>query len=827
MYPFALLKIVNMKKLFLVFSSIFLVLILSVFLFSKVYEDRLIVEFKKQIIDKTNINIDFEEIHFSILRYFPYGSFNLDDAKIFYSMHNRNDTLLHSKNLCFKINTLNLFRSIYEFPEIIISDGSINVKGELLDTLFKSSIDENPRYLIETKSIKTNRCTIRYSYENSISLNIYTNESSFSGSFLPNSLSVNINLNINRFSGRLNEFHFKTKDFINVSSTVTQQNNTYVSDNGKIDKGKVGLGFSFQYNTKGNFLQIKTYGKNIPAKTFCKEFLKELNIPITKGHITYESIYSINYSISNFQKLTLKYNLDNISIEGYKNLSILKLRGKTTFTNDFNKNHSEIESYLIHYNGMELVGSSIIKNFPHPAVLIDSKLTSIGELYLNKQLTINGSLKGKIKAFIKIDDINKLDYKSLNIEKIQSDFTLSNISIKSIDYIKAISGTLSFNDDVFNFNGNGLLFNKKFSGTLVVPEFMNVAFRKAKPTPKITIALDRLNLDSVLNNKNTDSSFSFNYELKARIKSLKYKGYDIADLDINLISKNGWYNCEYIKLKVFNGLITGNFVYSNHQPNRLSITGQGLDIQNLFKNFNNFGQTIITAKNITGSISGKVDMTYNMLNDNKIEHLSIKLVSNIIIENGKLSGVNQLKRLSKFLNISEIDSFRFKTIQNKIDIENGVIRIPSMDVASNALNFQVSGKHNFDGEFTYWLKINLKEILAKKYLLTKSHNSDYENDNKNGLNLFLKINGNNESFKVSFDKKSSVEQFKSNLNQEGFLLKNIIKEEFSLTKNNGLILKDSTSLNVLNKFDSTHNKNNKKPFKIEWDEIDSTKVHNQ
>ena len=109
-----------MKKFFLVFSSIILVLILSVFLFSKVYENRLIGEFKKQIIDKTNINIDFEEIHFSLLRFFPYGSFNLDNAKIFYSMYNRKDTLLHSKNLCFKINTINLFRGIYEFPEIIV-----------------------------------------------------------------------------------------------------------------------------------------------------------------------------------------------------------------------------------------------------------------------------------------------------------------------------------------------------------------------------------------------------------------------------------------------------------------------------------------------------------------------------------------------------------------------------------------------------------------------------------------------------------------------------------------------------------------------------------
>ena len=261
-------------------------------------------------------------------------------------------------------------------------------------------------------------------------------------------------------------------------------------------------------------------------------------------------------------------------------------------------------------------------------------------------------------------------------------------------------------------------------------------------------------------------------------------------------------------------------------PNSLSVNGQGLNIQNLFKGFSDFGQTIITSKNISGLISGKVDMSYKMLSPNKIDIKSLKMVSNIVIENGKLSGVKQLKRISRFLNMSEVDSFRFNTIKNKIDIENEEIKIPSMDIAANGLNFQVSGKHGFNGEFTYWVKLNLKELLAKKYLLKNSYGSDYEKDNKNGLNLFLKIYGNNTTYKVGFDKKSSVEQFKNSLNQEGILLKSILKEEFGLHKKKDFLVKDSTLKKEINKFDSSHNKNLKKPFKIEWDEIDTTKNNN-
>ncbi|RPH32399.1 MAG: hypothetical protein EHM93_09560 [Bacteroidales bacterium] len=817
-----------MKKFFLMLLALLLILFLSIFLFSKVYEDRLVQAFKNQFIDKTNLNVDFEEIHFSLLRYFPYGLFTLDNAKIFYSKHNRKDTLLNSKQLRLKINAINLFKRIYEFPEIIISDGSIRIKGEMLDTLFTGGDNTNQKnnYFFDFKSIKLVRCKIQYHQRKSIAMNAYTERSSLSGSFLSNSLAFKLNLNINRFSGHLNDFHFKTNDFIKVSSTIRSQNNSYFSENGKIFIGNIGLGFSFLYNIKNEQLQVTTNSEKVSAKAFFKQFLNQPTIHVSKGSLSFDSFYSINFNVANSQKLTLKYSLENIAIEDFKNLSIIKLEGKTSITNDFNKNNTEINSYLIHYNGFELSGSSKIRDFPKPAILIDSKIKSIGEMLLSDSLSLQGNLSGNIKVLVKVDDINKLYYKSLKISKIYTDLTLINISIKSIDYIRSLSGSLHINNDELEFNGKGILYNKKFKGMLVLPEFMNVAFHEAKPSPKILLEMDRLNLDSVLMTTSANSTFLINYQLKSKIKSLKYKGVEISDLDINYTCINNRYNCQHINFKAFKGSINGAFTYSNHDVNSLSITGQGIEIKNLFKSFNSFEQKTVTADNISGLVSGKVDMSYQIL-DNKFDPLSIKMVSNITIENGKLSGIKQLKRVSNFLNISEIDSFRFKTIHNKIDIENGMIRIPSMDIASNALNFQLSGQHGFNGEFTYWIKLYLKEILAKKYLSKKEYGSGYEMDSKNGLNLFLKIFGNNETFKVTFDKKSTLENIKSNFNQEGVLLKSIIKDEFKLTKKHVLTENDSLSLNGVKKIDSTHNKKPKKPFKIEWDEIDTTKINNQ
>lgn len=797
-------------------------------LLSKVYEERLTTEFKKQIIDKIQINIDFDNIHFSIFRYFPYCTFTLDNAKIFYSKHNRADTLLKSENLFLKINALSLFKSVYEFPEIIISNGSININGKLLDTLFSQSNSDyiTSSYLVETKSIIIDKCTIKYFSNKDSILKLYTKKSTLSGSFFPHSLYFELDLNISQLDLLINKAYYRTSDFIEVYSIIKRQNDSFISEEAKIKKGGITLDFSFLYKSKDEILQIKSTTNKVSAKIFFHKFLEQSNIPVEKGHLSLESFYTINFKAPKSQKLTLSYTLNDLRIKDYKNLSIKSIKGKTTFSSSFAKNHSEIENFILRYNGFEFEGSSMLKNFPKPTILIDSKIVNHDEMHVGDNILVNGNVAGNFKVLLKINDINNLNYNSLKILNIQSDLALSNVSTNRVIPIKSFTGTLSLDNDLLKIEGKGMLLNQVFNGKVLMPNFMNVISNNTEPRPHIAIEMDRLNLDSVLTFRGDTSNLSTSYNLIAKIKKVQYKNLNIRNLDINILYRNGLYTCKDFSLNAFNGSIAGAFTYSIFEPNNISITGKNLDIFKLFNDFGNFGQTIITSKNISGLVSGKADMTYRWLNSDKIDSKSIKLISNLTITNGKLSDVRQLERLSKFLNLSEVDSFRFNTIQNQIDIEDEVISIPTMDIVSNALNFQISGKHHFDGNFTYLVKLKLKELLAKKFLLKNTHPSDYETDNKNGLNLYLKINGNNETYKIGFDKKSSSEQFKKNLNQEGLLLKSVFKQEFGLINKKGFLAKDSTEAKNLNIIDSTHNKNQKKPFKIEWDELDTTKNNN-
>ena len=200
-----------MKRFFIVTLFIIVALTASILCFVKIYEKRLIVAFKNEIIDKTDLNIDFSDIHFSIFKNFPNGSFILDDANIFYSKHNRIDTLISSQKLCFKINAINLFRNVYDFPEIIIYDGLININIDKLDQFLPSAGGKNSNYIVNTNNIEFVRCRINYASKKDVKISIYIDKSSCSGSFLSKAISLNINFNILDLSIDIYGYKYKSQ----------------------------------------------------------------------------------------------------------------------------------------------------------------------------------------------------------------------------------------------------------------------------------------------------------------------------------------------------------------------------------------------------------------------------------------------------------------------------------------------------------------------------------------------------------------------------------------------------------------------------------------
>ncbi len=818
-------KFINMKRIFFATSVVIIVMALLVIVFVKFYEKRLIQTFKSEIIDNTDLNLDFSEIHFSIIKNFPYGSFILDDALIFYSKPSRNDTLISTKKLCFKINAIDLFRNVYDFPEIIIYDGLLNIDIDKISRFLpESEGNQNESgYIVKTKSIKIVRCKVTYTQKKDIKLSMFIDNSKFSGSFLSKAIALNIELNIYQLSADIFGYEYKTKNLITIKSTLNERDKSYFCENATINVGSMNFNLSFLYNKKSELLQITSSSGKLNAKKFNDEFFPSLKNKLIKGDLLLSMIYSNSFKKEFSQSLTLKYSLENANVSGIKELIINKLEGNTSFSNNLKANNSEIKFFDINYRGIVFTGKSRIKNLPKPIVLIDGGVNANGDIMFSKDFSISGSLDGSIKVLAKIKNINTFELNDINIKRFNSQLKLSDVSITGLNYLKNLSGNVNINDNSFLYKGRGKVYNEDFEGTCVFNNFLTVAFGESSFAPSLNIEMDKINIDDVFRTDGISDSTNRNFNLYAKIGNVSFRDAKFSDFRFSLKAKKGDYYCENFSFNAFSGSLAGNFKFTENDSNTLNIVGQGVNINRLFKEFKNFKQSFITDKNLFGSVSGKVTMKYKTSKIGKIDIQSIRANSDIIIENGKLIGLSQLKRVSKFLNLNEMDSIRFKTLQNRIEISNGMIKIPSMVISSSALNFRIAGEHNFKNEFTYWMKVNLNDVLAKKFKLNRNNGADIEFDSRDGLNLYLKLFGNSDKYQIVYDRKKNLEKFKTNLNQEGQLLKTIIKEEFSLTKNKS---KDTSLGLKQNLIDSSNNKTGKKPFKIEWDEIDTSKVNN-
>jgi hypothetical protein len=135
-----------------------------------------------------------------------------------------------------------------------------------------------------------------------------------------------------------------------------------------------------------------------------------------------------------------------------------------------------------------------------------------------------------------------------------------------------------------------------------------------------------------------------------------------------------------------------------------------------------------------------------------------------------------------------------------------------MEVKSSAADLSVNGKHSFDNDYEYHVKMLLSEILSKKRHKNKSNETEFgvvEDDGLGRTSLLLKIIGKGENAKVGYDMKAAGTLVNDNIKKEKQTLKTILNEEYGLYK------QDSTV-------------NQKKPdkktrFRITWDDGDTVK----
>ncbi|MGE5406755.1 MAG: AsmA-like C-terminal region-containing protein [Methanosarcina sp.] len=477
--------------------------------------------------------------------------------------------------------------------------------------------------------------------------------------------------------------------------------------------------------------------------------------------------------------------------------------------NNYKTSHLTVNDLSFEAGSSRYKGSLSISNFNSP----------------HTEASLSGRVSpSMIRDFFSIESISEASGSADADISISTDYWPGD-SLRTEDLIKLKpSGMVTFNSLSFGLKQNSFLV-KNVNGSVSLSETMKAsALGFDYEGMRISVDGEFRNLPEWLTGKSAtlvaDANVSFDRfipEKFMRKTSEDLKGsaadkgitfpanmllnlnFSIGNLDYRKFKASGIrgimnYKPEILSFKIFEmkslgGVISGNGFIMQNKPGRTfmsrgSFDVSGIDVNDAFTTFNNFGQSFIVAKNLSGVLSGSVSVLLPMDSNFRPRVSAISAEGKYILENGALIDFGPVKELSSFIELSELENIHFEKLENDFFIRNNILYIPQMDVRSSAADLTVNGQHSFENKYEYHVRILLSQILSRKR--KKSNNVTefgvVQDDGLGRTSLLLKVESRGDDMKVGYDLKAAGEGIRNNIKAEKKTLKTILNQEYGWYK---------------------------------------------
>ncbi len=201
---------------------------------------------------------------------------------------------------------------------------------------------------------------------------------------------------------------------------------------------------------------------------------------------------------------------------------------------------------------------------------------------------------------------------------------------------------------------------------------------------------------------------------------------------------------------------------------------KGVQLATLFYIFDNFHQNFLMDKHLGGEVFADVDLKMQADKHWNIYWDALQADINARLSNGALYQFEPIQQLAKYVAEESLAQLRFSELKNHIRIKDKTIHIPPMEVHSNVTRIQLSGKHTFDGQVDYNLVVPFTSYQQQKEGATE----EVATDALAGINLFLKLQGDVDNYKIRYDIKALRYSLKGKLQEQGKVLRDLLQGKY-------------------------------------------------
>ncbi|GGI57440.1 AsmA family protein [Winogradskyella haliclonae] len=531
-------------------------------------------------------------------------------------------------------------------------------------------------------------------------------------------------------------------------------------------------------DTTGMNEQLKNLKAGLSFKALAKDFTEFNYLP--KGEFFIDSLYAeLEHYPHNFHDFHADVLIDEndmkiVDFTGYIDDSDFHLNGlvhnygfwfKETLDGDVNLDLSLTSDVLRLEDIFTYKGENYVpEEYRH-------------EMFKNLDLHLNSSMHYKASRLQSIDlDIDKINTKMLlhpnTFEDFSGHFHYENDQLVVNDFNGKI-GSTNFDMDLDFHLGKDAEKNKSNSLKLKSNYIDFDALFKFNPEPPNKVALEN-EFEDVKSHAEAFNIYELPFTdivLDVDIKRLKYHRIDLKNIDGKLrMTQNHFIYIDTLNVDSAGGNFKLSGYFNGSDPKHIyfkpNLSMQNVDIDRLAYKFENFGQDHVLSENLHGKLTSKITGNVRLYPDMVPDLDQSEIHMNVKVLEGRLENYEPMSMLSDYIGDKNLKKIRFDTLQNKIDIDNGKVVIPSMTIESTIGHIEFSGTHDSNHNIEYYLRIPWKTVkkasLYKIFGNKKKADSIYGEEDivkvdktKRTRYLNLKIIGTMDDYNISLGKKKN------------------------------------------------------------------------
>lgn len=481
--------------------------------------------------------------------------------------------------------------------------------------------------------------------------------------------------------------------------------------------------------------------KNIQLKLNFKSSAQTLtvfeNLPVGEFYIE-----DLNAELQHYPHAFHDFHADIVIDK--ENLNILDFSGMVD-ESDFLFT-GKLKHYDLWFKDTLLGASEFDFNFKAKQLRLEDILAYNGENYVPKEYRHEELNDFKFHGKTKLNFNDSLEFIDLNLDHFRAKMKIHPLKLKKFKgrfhyekehlLVENFSGEIGESDlriSLHYYLGENELVKKRdnffslSSNFLDVDELINY---NSLPSEEIT----KESHDSIFNLYELPFT---NMSLFIDVKKLNYHQHSLSDFYAKIhTTPNHFLYIDTLSSLLAGGHIMTKGYFNGSNPNLIYFSPdmyiKKLDLDQVLLKFDNFGQDEIISENLhgefTGHIIGKIHMHTDLVPI--IEDSEIHLEAHI--ENGRLDNYGPLKDFSEYFKDKNLESVQFDTLENKIDMLNGVITVPKMTINSSLGFLEISGIQ--DSDFNYEYNISIPWKLVTQAAASKLFKKKQKSSNNNSLN---------------------------------------------------------------------------------------------